>query len=54
MRGQVFELDSKKIFTFGGASSHDIDGGVLEPDDPAYKRKKKDLDKGGNLIVLTI
>lgn len=23
MRGQVFEIDGKKIFTFGGASSHD-------------------------------
>ena len=33
MRGQVFELENKKIFTFGGAGSHDIDGGILEPDD---------------------
>ena len=46
MRGQVFELDGKKIFTFGGATSHDIDGGILEPDDPHYKKKKKILDKG--------
>ena len=30
MRGQVFEIDGKKIFTFGGASSHDITGGILE------------------------
>ena len=29
MRGQVYELEGKKIFTFGGASSHDIDGGIL-------------------------
>ena len=41
MRGQVFELAGKKIFTFGGASSHDIDGGILEPDNPDYKKKKK-------------
>jgi len=46
MRGQVFELDRKTIFIFGGASSHDIDGGILEPDDPDYKKKKKELDKG--------
>ena len=46
MRGQVFELEGKKIFTFGGASSHDIDGGILEPDDPNYKKKKRELDKG--------
>lgn len=32
MRGQVFEIDGKRIFAFGGASSHDIDGGILEPD----------------------
>ena len=46
MRGQVYELEDKKIFTFGGASSHDIDGGILELDDLDYKKKKKELDKG--------
>ena len=46
MRGQVFELDGKKIFTFGGASSHDIDGGILEPDDSDFEKKKRILDKG--------
>lgn len=46
MRGQVFIIDGKKIFTFGGAASHDIDGGILELDDPDFKRKKKILDKG--------
>jgi hypothetical protein len=46
MRGQVYELEGKKIFTLGGASSHDIDGGILELDDPCFKKKKKELDKG--------
>ena len=46
MRGQIFELERKKFFTFGGASSHDIDGGILEPDDPDFKKKKKQLDRG--------
>ena len=46
MRGQVFHIDGKKIFAFGGAGSHDIDGGILEPDDPEFKAKKKNLDKG--------
>jgi DNA repair exonuclease SbcCD nuclease subunit len=46
MRGQVFEIDGKIIFAFGGASSHDIDGGILEPDDPDFKKKKKELDRG--------
>ena len=45
MRGQVFHIDGKRIFTFGGASSHDISGGILEPDDPGYKKKKKELDR---------
>lgn len=32
MRGQIFEIEGRKFFTFGGASSHDIRDGVLEPD----------------------
>ena len=46
MRGQIYELCGKKIFTFGGASSHDISGGILELDEPEYQEKKKELDKG--------
>lgn len=46
MRGQVFELAGKRIFTFGGASSHDIDGGILDLKDPLYRQKKKKLDRG--------
>lgn len=46
MRGQVFEIDGKSIFAFGGVSSHDIAGGILEPDDPDFKKKKKKLDQG--------
>ena len=46
MRGQVYLIDGKKIFSFGGARSHDISGGILEPEDPDYKLKKKQLDKG--------
>ena len=41
MRGQVFEISGKTLFTFGGASSHDISGGILETDDPDFKRKKE-------------
>lgn len=46
MRGQVFEIEEIKLFTFGGARSHDISGGILEMDDPHYKLKKKRLDRG--------
>lgn len=45
MRGQVYEIEDKTFFTFGGASSHDIQDGILEPDDPHFKRKKKQLDR---------
>ena len=44
MRGQVFEIDGKKIFTFGGARSHDISSEILELDDPNFRAKKKRLD----------
>lgn len=37
MRGYVFNIDGQKIFTFGGAASHDIDDGILDP----IKDKKK-------------
>ena len=46
MRGQIYELCGKKIFTFGGAGSHDISGGILELNDLEYQKKKKELDKG--------
>ena len=44
-RGQVFEIENKKFFTFGGASSHDISAGILEPDDPDFKKKQRKLNK---------
>jgi len=46
MRGQVFEIEGKKIFTFGGARSHDISAGILELDDPDFEKKRKKLDSG--------
>ncbi|WP_461874589.1 metallophosphoesterase family protein [Fusicatenibacter sp.] len=46
MRGQVFEFCGKTFFTFGGASSHDVSGGILDRSDPNYQEKKKKLDRG--------
>lgn len=46
MRGQVFIIEGKKIFTFGGAKSHDISGGILELDDPDFYEKRRALEKG--------
>jgi hypothetical protein len=41
-RGQVFEIDGKTFFTFGGASSHDVQGGILNREDCDfdYERRK--------------
>lgn len=44
MRGQIFDINDRSFFTFGGASCHDIPDGVLEPDDERieswYKMRK--------------
>lgn len=45
MRGQVYDIEGLKIFTFGGASSHDIRDGVLEPDDPRINKWNRDYTK---------
>ena len=46
-RGQIFDLGGKRFFTMGGASSHDIQDGILEPDDPLFKKKCRELDTRG-------
>lgn len=46
-RGQIFELEGKKFFTFGGASSHDIQGGILERDDPNYRETQAEIEETG-------
>lgn len=45
MRGQVFDIQGKRFFTFGGASSHDVQDGILEPDDPRISKWYRDYDK---------
>lgn len=45
MRGQIFNIDDKSFFTFGGARSHDIHDGILEADDPRIQRWRKDMSK---------
>jgi len=48
-RGQIFDLSGKRFFTMGGASSHDIQDGILEPDDPLFKKKCRQLDVRGGM-----
>ena len=45
MRGQVFTIHGKKFFTMGGAPSHDIQDGVLDPKAKGFRQKKRELDK---------
>ena len=49
MRGQIYDIQGKTFFTMGGGSSHDIDGGILEPDDPLLRKKCRRLDASGVL-----
>lgn len=49
MRGQVYNLAGKLVFAMGGASSHDIDDGILDPDDPDFELKRKHMDRMGAL-----
>ena len=39
MRGQVYNIEGKTFFAMGGAASHDISDGILEPDDPDFEVK---------------
>jgi hypothetical protein len=50
MRGQVFTIEDKKFFTFGGASSHDIQDGILDIDDPDINKKMKQMQSKGKYM----
>lgn len=43
MRGEIFDVDNKKIFAFGGARSHDIQDGILNLDEEEkiYEYRKR-------------
>lgn len=45
MRGQVFSIGDNLLFTFGGAQTHDIKDGILDPEDKSFKAKKRQLTK---------
>lgn len=47
MRGEVFNIEDHKFFAFGGASSHDISDGVLDYEDPDWRRKASELERKG-------
>ena len=43
MRGEIFDIDNKKFFAFGGAKSHDIQDGILNLDEgeKIYEMRKR-------------
>ena len=43
MRGQIFNIDGRRILTMGGAACHDIPDGPLSIEDPHFERKYKQL-----------
>jgi predicted phosphohydrolase len=45
MRGQVYTIAGKRFFTMGGATSHDIKDGILDPSAPNFKAQRKLLDR---------
>ena len=50
MRGQVFTLAGKTFFTFGGAQSHDISSGILDPDAPDFYDTYRRLSRAGAMF----
>jgi len=46
-RGQVFTIDGKTFFTFGGASCHDVQGGIFDRNDPNYSDLIKEANRRG-------
>ena len=49
-RGQVFTIEGKTFFTMGGAQSHDLWNGVLDPEDPKFRQKYEFLSAEGEFF----
>ena len=47
MRGQIYSIDGVKLFSFGGARSHDISDGILDKADSNWKVKAKNMESLG-------
>ena len=47
MRGQMYRIQGKDFFVFGGARSHDIEDGIMEREGPKLKEKVRALERRG-------
>ena len=52
MRGQVFDLQGYSFFTMGGARSHDIEDGILNPKAPDFEEQQLGWDIKRNLAKI--
>ena len=50
MRGEVYEINGARFFAFGGARSHDVSDGILDPDDPDWKNRERALKRSGKRL----
>lgn len=50
MRGEVFTIEDKKFFAFGGASSHDVSDGILDGDAADLKKQIKHMREQGKYM----
>lgn len=48
MRGEIYHIDGKTLFAFGGASSHDVKDGIFDPNDYSSFQDFKDFIKNFN------
>ena len=50
IRGEIFTIEGKTFFAMGGASSHDIEDGILDPKDRYFSRKRRRLEEAGRYM----
>lgn len=49
-RGEIYTIEGKKFFSFGGASSQDIQDGIIDYHDKDWKEQVKRLEKQGKCM----
>ena len=47
MRGQLYEIGGRTFFTMGGAKSHDVEDGILDPAEPGFQDRQSALKRVG-------
>ena len=50
IRGEIYTIEDKRFFAFGGASSHDIKDGIIDYNNGNWKEKAKKLCKDGKYM----